>query len=166
MRETEDGGLTLVADAKPDWWRKGDEMLAGFPRPEQVRRWWGENEVPGSKSARHARHPQDETLEADTYAQSGGGQPNRHRPDATRHPENGDSSGGVAGEKTAVADEVPASENGLGKPKSGGSWSVAGVAGTFESNGKGMCIHDRPGGEGCYLCDPNHPYRLKEGAKT
>lgn len=24
------------------------------------------------------------------------------------------------------------------------------------------CIHDFPGGENCYLCDPNHPYR-KEG---
>jgi len=25
------------------------------------------------------------------------------------------------------------------------------------------CIHDYPGGVGCYLCDPNHPYRLKQG---
>jgi hypothetical protein len=29
-----------------------------------------------------------------------------------------------------------------------------------------MCIHDHPGGEGCYVCDPNHPHRLKEGAKA
>ncbi len=28
------------------------------------------------------------------------------------------------------------------------------------------CIHDYPGGKGCYLCDPNHPYRQKQGAKT
>jgi AAA domain len=25
------------------------------------------------------------------------------------------------------------------------------------------CIHGYPGGVGCYLCDPNHPYRLKQG---
>jgi hypothetical protein len=40
LRETEDGGLTLVADARPEWWNKG-ELLAGFPRPDQVRTWWG-----------------------------------------------------------------------------------------------------------------------------
>ncbi len=26
-----------------------------------------------------------------------------------------------------------------------------------------MCIHDRPGGKGCYLCDPDHPYRRRQG---
>ncbi len=26
-----------------------------------------------------------------------------------------------------------------------------------------QCIHRFPGGAGCYLCDPSHPYRLKEG---
>jgi hypothetical protein len=25
------------------------------------------------------------------------------------------------------------------------------------------CIHDLPGGKGCYLCDPQHPYRHKQG---
>jgi hypothetical protein len=40
LRETEDGGLTLVADARSEWWNKG-ELLAGFPRPDQVRAWWG-----------------------------------------------------------------------------------------------------------------------------
>jgi len=25
------------------------------------------------------------------------------------------------------------------------------------------CIHGYPGGVGCYLCDPKHPYRLKQG---
>jgi hypothetical protein len=28
-----------------------------------------------------------------------------------------------------------------------------------------LCNHEYPGGKGCYLCDPNHPYRLKEEAK-
>jgi hypothetical protein len=26
------------------------------------------------------------------------------------------------------------------------------------------CIHDFPGGVGCYLCDSQHPYRLKQGS--
>jgi hypothetical protein len=26
------------------------------------------------------------------------------------------------------------------------------------------CIHDILGGKGCYLCDPQHPYRLETGA--
>lgn len=38
--ETEGGMLDLVADAEPSWWRGGEELLAGFPRPEQVRAWW------------------------------------------------------------------------------------------------------------------------------
>jgi hypothetical protein len=25
------------------------------------------------------------------------------------------------------------------------------------------CMHGFPGSVGCYLCDPNHPYRLKQG---
>ena len=28
------------------------------------------------------------------------------------------------------------------------------------------CIHNLPGGKGCYLCDPNHPFRIKEGATS
>ena len=39
LRDTEDGGLTLFADAKPDWWRKREELLAGSPRPDQVLGW-------------------------------------------------------------------------------------------------------------------------------
>ncbi len=26
-----------------------------------------------------------------------------------------------------------------------------------------MCIHDHPGGKGCYVCDPDHPYRRGGG---
>lgn len=32
-------------------------------------------------------------------------------------------------------------------------------------NGSGAterCKHDKPGGKDCYLCDPNHPLRLKK----
>jgi hypothetical protein len=40
--EPEGGGLALVHDADPSWWEKGD-ALVGFPRPEDVRKWWGED---------------------------------------------------------------------------------------------------------------------------
>jgi DNA primase len=30
-------------------------------------------------------------------------------------------------------------------------------------DGRARCIHGFAEGAGCYLCDPNHPYRLKEG---
>ena len=33
LRETEDDGLILVADPKPGWWRKGEELLAGVSAP-------------------------------------------------------------------------------------------------------------------------------------
>lgn len=133
LRETEEGGLSLVAGAEPDWWNRG-EMLAGFPRPDQVAGWWsaGNNSCTGSKSARHARHPLEEDRKADTYAGKGGGQPDRHAPDATRQPENGVAPEVVAGEKTVVADETPASLNGIGKPKTPAKEPVAGVAGGFD----------------------------------
>jgi hypothetical protein len=41
--EPEGGGLALVHDADPSWWEKGD-VLVGFPRPEEVRCWWDEDE--------------------------------------------------------------------------------------------------------------------------
>ncbi|MDP9486918.1 MAG: hypothetical protein M3Q49_14235 [Actinomycetota bacterium] len=41
LRETDGGGLALVKDAEPAWWDKGDALL-GFPKPEQVREWWGD----------------------------------------------------------------------------------------------------------------------------
>ena len=167
LRETEDGGLTLVAEAKPDWWRKGDELLAGFPRPEQVRTWWLERGAhPASKSARHARHPHNEEQDADTYAESGGGQSTRQPHDATRHPDNDGAVGDVAGVKTAVADEVPARERGLDKPESDSLRSVAGVADAFGSSKHPPCIHQYPNGVGCYLCDPNHPMHSKEEEVT
>jgi hypothetical protein len=164
LRETEDGGLTLVADAKPDWWRKGDGLLAGFPRPEHVNGWWGGGT--GVETARHARHPLHENRNAHTYAKNGGGESNRHPSDAARHLDDAPTLEDVAGGKTAVADEVPASENGIDKPKSNGAGPVAAVAGTFESGKHPACLHGYPEGKGCFLCDPHHPHRLKEGVKA
>jgi hypothetical protein len=167
LRETEDDGLILVADAKPGWWRKGEELLAGFPRPDQVLGWWtGNNVGPASESTRHAHHPQEESQNPDTYAKSGGGQPNRHPSDATRHPQRSTPLEDVAGGKIAVADEVATNENRLSRPESEGSETVADVAGGIENAGLQPCGHGYLSGTGCYLCDPNHPYKLKEGVKA
>ena len=35
----------MIEDANPSWWRK-DEVLAGFPTPEQVRAWWSDEDGP------------------------------------------------------------------------------------------------------------------------
>lgn len=46
-----------------------------------------------------------------------------------------------------------------------GDVSLSGLSGDLRKQGEGSvvtCIHEYPGGKGCYLCDPNHPAR-KEG---
>jgi hypothetical protein len=73
---------------------------------------------------------------------------------------------GVAGDKTSVTDEVPATGNGLNKPINEGSETVAGMAGGFENVRPKPCGRGYLSGTGCYLCDPNHPHRLKEGVKA
>ncbi len=133
LRETESGMLDLVADAEPSWWRGGEELLAGFPRPEQVRGWWEEREPSSPESARQARHPQEEGQNPDTYGENPGGQPIRQWAKATRHSPDEEPADVVADGKTAVAGEAPASENGLNKANTDASEPLAGVAGGFES---------------------------------
>jgi transcriptional regulator with XRE-family HTH domain len=71
LREAEEGGLTLVADAEPSWWEKGD-LLVGFPRPEQVREWWGEQRsTPAPEASEHAEREGDEPQEPYTSEKEG-----------------------------------------------------------------------------------------------
>lgn len=111
LYEAEEGGLTLVADAEPDWWRKSDELLAGFPRPEQVERWWKDKKTStASKTAEHAEHPNDEDSIPFTYGKKGVRQETEHvRQDSER-------------------------ENGLGNPESVTDGEVFGVFGCFEGS--------------------------------
>ena len=125
LRETESGMLDLVADAEPSWW-SGEGLLEGFPRPEQVWRWWKEScsgEAP--ETARQPRHPTDEAGNPDTYAKSGVGHPNRHPADPTRQSE-------VSDGQTAVSDEATDTEKPIDKPHSNGRGRVSGVSGGFE----------------------------------
>jgi DNA primase len=45
VRET-DHGLALVEGAEPSWWADAD-LMNGFPSPEKVRQWWGEEQPAG-----------------------------------------------------------------------------------------------------------------------
>lgn len=167
LKEVEGGGLDLVSGAEPSWWRKGD-LLVGFPRPEQVRRWWEESRggADGApKTARQVRQQEKEAQNPDTYAGNAVGHSTRQWPDTTRHHEKAPSSGGVSGTKSAVSDEAPDTGNPIDKPNTCAEKPLSGVSGGFEDDvldtTPEKCIHDYPGGIGCYTCDPNHPYRKK-----
>jgi hypothetical protein len=166
LKEVE-GGLDLVADAEPSWWRKGD-ALVGFPRPEQVRRWWEGGVGSASESARQARHPGDGSQDPHTYAENSVGQATRQSPDGARHGGQDGTATGVSGGETAVSDAMPDRENALFMPNADDNEAVSGLSGGFEDedNEGVVCIHGCPGGKGCYLCDPKHPYRIKERAAT
>jgi hypothetical protein len=163
LREVE-GGLDLVSDAEPSWWRK-DDLLVGFPRPEQVRHWWDERVCSSPKSARQARQPTGEGHNPDTYAEPTVGHSTRQPPNAPRQSRRALEDQGVSGTVSATSDAEPDTENPVGKAKMGGEEPVSGVSGGFEDedNDSVVCVHGYPGGQGCYSCDPNHPYRLKEG---
>jgi len=140
LRETEDGLLTLVADAEPSWWRKSD-LLLGFPRPKQVWQWWREKVLPPApKTTRHDRHTRDGGQEAHSNAENGGGLDARHPPITPRQGETERQQEGedkeVAGGITVLADHSPDSENDLDKPQTNACGAVVGVAGGFEDRDK------------------------------
>jgi hypothetical protein len=135
LRETQSGILDLVADAEPSWWHKED-LLAGFPRPEQVWRWWDENvSHPAATPARQSRHGEIEASDPPTCAQISGGHSTRHPFATIRHPQ-GERL--MAGWGTAVADEVSATKSPIDKPDSNVSGPVAGMAGASENGGENI----------------------------
>jgi hypothetical protein len=166
LKEVE-GGLDLVADADPSWWRK-DDLLVGFPRPEQVWRWWEEGGYFSPESARQARQPAGEDHSPNTYAESPVGDPTRQPPNATRQSRREQEGPELSDADAAVSDEKPDSENPVNKPETERSRPVSGVSGGFGGEGSDgvVCIHGFPKGKGCYLHDPQHPYRLKSEATT
>lgn len=146
LRETEGGALALVAEAEPSWWSKG-EVLAGFPRPQQVADWYEESASGGEstspESARQTRHPEDASHNAGTYAEKSGGYSNRHEADATRHPGTEEYSEEVAGGKPPVADGTAATQNRVDKPNTESTDPVAGVAGGSGSENTSPVHHTR-----------------------
>jgi hypothetical protein len=159
LREA-DKGLALVADAEPSWWEKED-LLLGFPRPEQVRAWWEE--------AHPASTP--ETTEQDANeAQNALGDAENGVRRSTEHPPNGAehligdrrSPDGVR-QETVGARQRTEHGSDLGKQETMSDEQLFGMFGRFEDGDRtrDLCIHNFAGGKGCYLCDPTHPHRRK-----
>lgn len=84
LEESRDG-LSLVAGAAPSDWRK-DDVLAGFPSPQQVREWWTSAE---------------QNLEASAYSSS----PDTDRPEAPDNRRDADQEKGVDKPASASQDE-------------------------------------------------------------
>jgi hypothetical protein len=78
------------------------------------------------------------------------------KPNSLRMPTTGDE---PIKDANSIKDaRVPTLENG-GTLNQSGSKSIKNAnRGTLKE-----CTHGYSGGKGCYLCDPNHPYRKKEG---
>jgi len=150
LKETE-GGLDLVSNAEPSWWGK-DDLLLGFPRPAQVRRWWEEGELSSPESARQTRQPSEEDRETHAYAENAVGDPTRQPPNTARQTPGQSDGEGVSGTKSTVSGTAPDTEKSVGKAKSGGQERVSGVSGGFERK---KCIHEVPGG--CWLCNKYRP---------
>ena len=130
LKEVE-GGLDLVSDADPSWWRK-DDLLVGFPRPEQVGRWWEERGCSSPESARHARQHTSADHEAHTHAENAVGHATRQEANAARQPDAPADSRNVSGAGGAVSEDKPDSENPVNNPETERSRPVSGMSGGFE----------------------------------
>ena len=68
-------------------------------------------------------------------------------------------------EEKPIKDATPIKDARLPTLENGGILN-RGEAESIKAANRGSlkkCIHNRPGGKGCYLCDPNHPYRREKG---
>ena len=117
VRET-DQGLALVSGAEPSWW-SGDNLLRGFPSPERVKAWWGEDHPPSEGSSgnhqntRNHRNtgnqpPREEEGVADTYTG------NDHRDDLVLAGIGGNPTGN---DDSEVIPETEITQNGLSEAK-------------------------------------------------
>jgi transcriptional regulator with XRE-family HTH domain len=159
LYEAEGGGLTLVADAEPSWWEKND-LLVGFPRPEQVRAWWEEaRSVSVPESAERAEHPYDEGQKPLTNAANGVRHSSEHPPKAAEHfagePE---TNGGVRQENGSVR-QGSEHENGLEKPKNTSENLPFGMFGDFEDEERSQAV-----AKGLHLLFQDHPEYRKRRA--
>jgi len=191
LKEVE-GGLDLVSDAEPSWWRK-DDLLVGFPRPGQVHGWWQERGFSSAESGRQARQPTEGGHNPDTYAGNAVGHPTRQSEDAARQARGERKDGGVSGRVSATSEAESDTENPVSKAKLDREERLSGLSGDFEDSERlrnldpvsfdlepgesatvaelkscretPKCIHGFVGGNGCYVCDLNHPYRSNRGRR-
>jgi hypothetical protein len=152
LKEVE-GGLDLVSDAEPSWWRK-DDLLVGFPCPEQVYRWWQERGSTTPESARQARQLTKEGHNFDAYAENTVGHPTRQPPNATRQSRRERKDEGVSGTVSATSEAEIDTENPLDKRKEDHESRLSGPSGGFEGedNNSILCIHElKP--DTCKVCN-------------
>jgi hypothetical protein len=153
LREAE-GGLTLIADAEPSWWEKGD-LLVGFPRPEHVRAWWEEeHSVDASETTEHTEHSVGTAREPLGSAGNGVRQSTEQAANGAEQSTSGSQSAGGVRQETASVRQRSEHGTGLGMGETARDSEAFGAFGDLEG-----CIHGYPGGRGCYLCDPEHPER-------
>jgi hypothetical protein len=162
LREA-DEGLALVADAEPSWWEKED-LLLGFPRPEQVRAWWEEaHPASAPETAERAEQGTDEAQNALGNAENGVRRSAEHLPNGAEHLIGDERSPGGVRQETVSARQGTEHGHGLDKQETMSDEQLFGMFGGFEDGDRGRdsCIHNFAGGKGCYLCDPTRPHRLK-----
>jgi hypothetical protein len=135
VREVGEGGLALVKDAEPSWWDTGDALL-GFPKPEEVRSWWGGDDPPpsGPEGADRADHEPDTSPNAASEAVNG----DRRDADQERETDDHyDKKDAAQGDRRAEAGDrkVADRENGLRKANDPSEEEVIGVIGGSLSDG-------------------------------
>jgi hypothetical protein len=115
LRESEQGGLRLVKDANPSWW-EDNEILEGFPTPDEVDMWW---------TGKHKKAV-DTVDTADTEDEKPTDKPNKVSTD-----------GGDKGVDTSTGTSTGAvdTENAIGTPGSNGHGDVSTMSTHFEGLG-------------------------------
>ena len=68
-------------------------------------------------------------------------------------------------EEEPIKDANPIKDARLPNLEDGGILNQGEAETIKDANGGNLkkCIHGHPGGKGCYLCDPDHPYRREKG---
>jgi DNA primase len=133
IKET-DAGLALVEGAEPSWWAEGD-LMKGLPTPEKVHSWWGDRDPP-PEGGDHADHADQESHNPHTYAENGDRHPADQSPISDGSPTpKGRTEPEDADRDRQVNGTPPISENGIGKPKTGGDEDVIGAIGMIGGSG-------------------------------
>jgi hypothetical protein len=142
--EPEGGGLALVKDAEPSWWEEGD-ALDGFPRPEEVRAWWG-----GEGSPPHPPEPPDRADRDPSGAEKrrdegarGDRQPADRGQEATDRPHRPDDHG-PPGDRQVDGDDRGAADQDNGVPKANNptTGEAIGMIGGFANHEQETKKHD------------------------
>jgi hypothetical protein len=127
---------------KPEKLREGDHTFRGYKRTGFEDAWRRYAPAP-PEDVEHPEHPEHLSDRADSDVP--------HKPDVPEHASNPEHETPHKHGDVPLVPGVP--------PNPGGGEHNRGLPG-------GKCNHGYPTGKGCFLCDPEHPYRLKEERTT